>query len=42
MPGKVYMVDVAETGKGSEMRLRLAPPRNNQEKNVKLAANYEI
>lgn len=40
--GKVYMVDVAETGKGSEMRLRLAPPRNNQEKNVKLAANYEI
>ena len=37
-----FMISVAETGKGSEMRLRLLPSKNNQEKNVKWAANYEI
>lgn len=40
--GKVYVVSVAETGKGSEMRLRLSPSKNNQEKNIKLAINYEL
>lgn len=40
--GKVYMVPVAETGKGSHMMLRLTPPKNNQEKNIKWAANYEL
>lgn len=40
--GKVYIVPVAETGKGSEMRLRLTPSRNNQERYVKWAADYEI
>jgi PD-(D/E)XK endonuclease len=39
---KVYMVAVAETGKGSHMLLRLTPPKNNQEKNIKWAVNYEI
>ncbi len=40
--GKVYMVAVSETGKGSEMRLRLNPSRNNQEKNVNWAKDYEF
>lgn len=40
--GKIYMVTVAETGKGSHMMLRLTPPKNNQVKNIKWAANYEI
>lgn len=40
--GKVYMVPVAETGKGSHMFLRLIAPKNNQEKNIKWAVNYEF
>ena len=36
------MVAVAETGKGSHMLLRLVPPKNNQEKNIKWAVNYEL
>jgi hypothetical protein len=40
--GKVYMVAVSESGKGSEMKLRLHPTKNNQEKNVHWAKNYEI
>lgn len=39
---KVYMIAVAETGKSSEMRLRLKPPKNNQEKHIKWAKDYEI
>jgi hypothetical protein len=39
--GKVYMIAVAGAG-GSEMHLRLTPPRNNQEKNIKWAKDYEI
>ncbi len=40
--GKVYMIAVAGTGKGSEMYLRLKPSRNNQEKNVNWAKDYEF
>jgi PD-(D/E)XK endonuclease len=40
--GKVYMVAVSESGKGSETKLRLHPTKNNQEKNVNWARNYEI
>jgi hypothetical protein len=40
--GKVYMVSVAEAPKSSSMRLRLYPSKNNQEKNVKWARDYEI
>jgi hypothetical protein len=40
--GKVYMVAVSESRKGSEMELRLHPPKNNQEKNVNWAKDYEI
>ena len=40
--GKVYMVAVSESGKGSEMKLRLHPTKNNQEKNVNWARDYEI
>ncbi len=40
--GKVYMVAVAESGKGSEMKLRLQPTRNNQEKYVNWAKDYEF
>ena len=39
---KVYMVAVSESGKGSEMKLRLHPTKNNQEKNVNWARDYEI
>ena len=39
--GKVYMVAVSESGKGSEMKLRLHPTKNNQEKNVNWAQDYE-
>ena len=40
--GKVYMVAVSESRKGSEMKLRLHPTKNNQEKNVNWAKDYEI
>lgn len=40
--GKIYMISVAEAPKTSSMRLRLQAPKNNQEKNVKWASNYEI
>jgi PD-(D/E)XK endonuclease len=40
--GKVYMVAVSESGKGSEMKLRLHPTKNNQEKHVKWAKDYEL
>ena len=40
--GKVYMVAVSESGKGSEMKLRLYPTKNNQEKNVNWAKDYEL
>ena len=36
------MVTVAETRKGSEMKLRLQPTRNNQEKYVNWAKDYEF
>ncbi len=39
---KVYMISVAEAPRTSSMRLRLQTPRNNQEKNVKWASDYEI
>lgn len=39
--GKVYMVSVNERGNGG-MKLRLHPTRNNQEKNVRWAKDYEI
>jgi hypothetical protein len=39
---KVYMVQVTETHKGSEMKLRLQPTRNNQEKYVNWAIDYEF
>ena len=40
--GKVYMIAVADAGKGSEMHLRLTPSKNNQEKNIRWAKNYEL
>jgi hypothetical protein len=40
--GKVYMLSVSEAPKASSMRLRLQATKNNQEKNVKWASNYEI
>ena len=40
--GKVYMIAVADAGKGSEMHLRLTPPKNNAEKNIRWAKDYEI
>lgn len=40
--GKVYMVSVSEAPRASSMRLRLNASKNNQEKNVKWAVNYEI
>jgi PD-(D/E)XK nuclease superfamily protein len=39
---KVYMVNVWEATECSEMRLRLIPAKNNQEKNVKWARDFEI
>ena len=39
--GKVYMVSVNERGNGG-MKLRLHPTKNNQEKNVHWAKDYEI
>ena len=40
---KVYMVSVSESGtKGSEMKLRLMPTRNGQEKYVRWAKDYEL
>ena len=40
--GKVYMIPVAGSGKGSEIHLRLAPTKNNQEKVIRWAKDYEI
>ena len=40
--GKIYMIGVADAGKGSELHLRLTPSRNNQEKNIRWAKDYEI
>ena len=40
--GKVYMISVAEASKTSSMRLRLRAAKNNQEKNVKWAKDYEL
>ena len=40
--GKVYMVSVWDAPAASEMRLRLVPSKNNQEKHVKWAQNYEL
>lgn len=39
---KTYMISVAGAGKGSEMKLRLRPTKNNQEKYVNWAKDYEI
>lgn len=39
---KIYRVSVSEAPGASSMRLRLQPAKNNQEKNVKWASNYEI
>src|SRR5260221_9835903 len=40
--GKVYMVSVWEAPDASNMILRLLPSKNNQEKNVHWAHNYEL
>lgn len=40
--GKIYILSVSEAPKTSSMRLRLQATKNNQEKNVKWASNYEI
>ena len=40
--GKVYMVSVWEAPDASHMVLRLEAPKNNQEKGVKWAKDYEI
>jgi len=40
--GKIYMVSVSESGKGSEMKLRLKPAKNCQEKHVRWAQIYEF
>ncbi len=41
--GKVYMVPVSESGtKGAEMKLRLMPTRNGQEKHVRWAKDYAL
>ena len=39
--GKVYIVPLKDAGKG-ETRLRLEPTKNNQEKNIRWAKDYEI
>ena len=39
---KVYMVSVWDAPDASNMNLRLLPPKNNQERGVKWAKNYEI
>jgi len=39
---KVYLVSVDEVPTGSKARLRLHTTRNNQQKGVKWAQNYEI
>jgi hypothetical protein len=40
--GKVCMVSVSEAPRASSMRLRLQASKNNQEKNVKWAKDYEV
>lgn len=40
--GKVYMVSVWEAPDASNMILRLLPSKNNQEKNVHWARDYEL
>jgi PD-(D/E)XK endonuclease len=39
--GKVYMISVWEAPDASNMNLRLLPPKNNQEKNVHWARDYD-
>ncbi len=39
---KVYMIAVSESRKGAEMKLRLKPTRNNQERYVRWAKDYEF
>jgi PD-(D/E)XK nuclease superfamily protein len=39
---KVYFISVAEAPPASNMRLRLKPTKNNQEKHVKWAKDYEL
>jgi hypothetical protein len=40
--GKTYMISVAEAGKGSEMKLRLQPTKNNQDYLSNWAKDYEF
>lgn len=40
--GKVYMISVWEAPEASHMILRLLPSKNNQEKNVHWAKDYEL
>mgnify|MGYP001286679924 CR=1 FL=1 len=40
--GKVYMISVDEAPPASNMRLRLRATKNNQEKNIKWAKDYEL
>lgn len=40
--GKIYMVSVWEAPNASDMNLRLLPSKNNQEKNVHWARDYEL
>ena len=39
---KVYMISVSEAPPSSSMQLRLRASKNNQEKNIKWAKNYEL
>lgn len=39
---KVYLLKVSEAPAASSMRLRLQAPKNNQEKNIKWAKDYEL
>jgi hypothetical protein len=40
--GSVYLVPIEDIGTQMAVMLRVAPPRNNQYKRVRLAAAYEI
>ena len=39
---KVYLIPASHIGNATRMRLRLAPSKNNQEKGVKWAKEYEL
>jgi hypothetical protein len=40
--GKVYMISVWDAPDASNMILRLSPSKNNQEKGIRWAKDYEL